>query len=178
MAGWRGRRSATDDPPTLDEAADGKHVRAVLLMSGLPWDELDDGVQQVRLKLLEERARPDRPEIRDRAAWLAVVASRVAIDWHRGRARDAGLRERLAARWSQHPPAIHPQEHRALALTVADGLERLTAWQRQALVLRYYADLPVRDIARLLDIPEGTVKSRLHLAAAALRSELHDMEAT
>ncbi|MEE1942429.1 sigma-70 family RNA polymerase sigma factor [Streptomyces sp. TRM 70361] len=177
MDGWRGARPAADGPPASEEAFDTARVRAVLLVGGLPWDELDDGVQQVRLKLLEERARPDRPEIRDRDAWLAVVASRVAIDWHRRRTRETGLRERLAARWSRRPPADHPQEHRVLALTVADGLERLTAAQRQVLVLRYYADLPVRDIARLLDVPEGTVKSRIHLAVAALRTVLRDMEA-
>ncbi|HZG02501.1 MAG TPA: sigma factor-like helix-turn-helix DNA-binding protein [Streptomyces sp.] len=38
---------------------------------------------------------------------------------------------------------------------MADGLERLPAAQRQALALRYYADLPVRDTARPLEVPEA-----------------------
>lgn len=179
MAGWRGGRTAAvagDGPPPLVAPADLRRVRAVLVLGGVPWDELDDGVQQVRLKLLEQRAGRDRPEIRNEAAWLSVVASRVAADWHRARSRDAGLRERLAARWLRRPPAEHPQEHRLLALTVADGLEQLTVAQRQVLVLRFYADLPVRDIARLLDIPEGTVKSRLHAAVGALRTLLRERE--
>ncbi|MER6912518.1 sigma-70 family RNA polymerase sigma factor [Streptomyces sp. NPDC000594] len=171
----RGRRG--DTPPATVVAlgkGDSGRLRAVLLMSGMPWDELDDGVQQVRLKLLEERARKGDGDggIRDEQAWSAVVASRVAMDWHRERRRETGLRERLAARWSYRPPVEHPQEHRTLALEVADGLARLTANQRQALVLRYYGDLPVKDIARLLDLPEGTVKSRLHKATAALRNVL------
>ncbi|BFO21163.1 hypothetical protein SHKM778_75510 [Streptomyces sp. KM77-8] len=65
-----------------------------------------------------------------------------------------------------------------LALTVAEGLERLPKAQRQALVLRYYADLSVPTIARLLDVPEGTVKSRIHGAVATLRRELRDIRGT
>ncbi|MFC8824874.1 RNA polymerase sigma factor [Streptomyces sp. NPDC057137] len=160
----------------LDDDTGIGRARAVLLMGGVPWGELDDGVQQVRLKLLEERANPERAAIRDQAAWVAVVASRVAVDWHRSRTREAGLRERLAARWLRRPPADHPQEHRVLALSVADGLDGLPTAQRQVLTLRYYADLTVRDIALLLDIPEGTVKSRLHTAVAAMRTRLSDME--
>ncbi|MES4904877.1 sigma-70 family RNA polymerase sigma factor [Streptomyces sp. NPDC000395] len=148
----------------------------MLVLGGVPWDQLDDGVQQVRLKLLEERAKPERPEIREPMAWLTAVASRVAVDWHRARSRDAGLRERLAARWSRRPPAEHPEEHRVLALSVSRGLEGLSAVQRQVLTLRYYADLSVRDIAALLEVPEGTVKSRLHSAVAALRKQLREME--
>jgi RNA polymerase sigma-70 factor (ECF subfamily) len=37
------------------------------------------------------------------------------------------------------------------------------------LVLRYYRDLGEREIAELLEIPPGTVKSRLHAAVRALR---------
>ncbi|MFJ4011091.1 RNA polymerase sigma factor [Streptomyces sp. NPDC090026] len=175
MVRWRERRRAVEEiPPTV--ARDTGRIRAVLLMSGMPWQELDDGVQQVRMKFLEAQADPGQADIRDVSAWVAVVASRVAADWHRGRAKDMGLRERLAARWALRP-AEHPQEHRDLALTVAGGLERLTPVQRQVLVLRYYTDLPVTGIAELLGVPEGTVKSRIHTAVAALRTELSDMEA-
>ncbi|GAB2947413.1 sigma-70 family RNA polymerase sigma factor [Streptomyces heilongjiangensis] len=160
----------------LSEAADVELVRAVLLLGGVPWDELDDGVQQVRLKLLETQARQTGEVIRKRQAWLSVVASRVAVDWHRARARDAGLHERLAARWQRRPPVEHSEEDRLLALAVADGLEGLPAVQRQILALRFYTDLPVREIARLLGIPEGTVKSRLHTAVAAIGARLREME--
>ncbi|MGW8884248.1 RNA polymerase sigma factor [Streptomyces sp. NPDC055749] len=89
--------------------------------------------------------------------------------------RDTALRERLANRWSRWPPK-HPQEDRMLALAVADALEKLPPGQRQVLTLRFYADLTVRDIAGLLDIPEGTVKSRLHTAMGAMRARLSTQE--
>ncbi|MDX2525730.1 RNA polymerase sigma factor [Streptomyces europaeiscabiei] len=164
-----------DDPPDLADAAEVRRVRAVLALGGVPWDELDDGVQQVRLKLLEERAKPARPEVRNPLAWLTVVASRVASDWHRSQSREAGLRRRLAERWSQ-APAQHSVEHQVLGLAVAEELESMPAAQRQVLVLRYYADLPIREIALLLQVPEGTIKSRLHTAHAAMRERLRQVE--
>ncbi|MBO3681967.1 RNA polymerase sigma factor [Streptomyces sp. NEAU-YJ-81] len=173
----RGPDRHTPDARTPDKTdVDVSRVRAILALGGVPWGDLDDGVQEVRLKLLEQHADPDRAAVRDTSAWSSVVATRVATDWHRAGARDDGLRARLAARWAQQPVAEHIDEDRALALAVADGLGSLPPHQRQVLTLRYYADLPVRDIATLLGIPEGTVKSRLHTAVAALRTRLRETE--
>jgi RNA polymerase sigma-70 factor (ECF subfamily) len=52
------------------------------------------------------------------------------------------------------------------------GFRRLTPDQRTVIVLRYWADLRQEEIAETLDIPLGTVKSRLHHATAALRAAL------
>lgn len=142
----RNTRTPLTDPATI------ARIRAVLALGGAPWDQLDGGVQQVRLKLLE--AMP-HGQVRNEEAWPMVVAARVAADWHRTRKRGAALRQRLADRWSRRPPK-HPQEDRTPALAVADAVETLPPGQRQVLILRFYADLTVRDIAGLLDIPERT----------------------
>ncbi|CAD5927610.1 protein of unknown function [Streptomyces sp. KY75] len=47
-----------------------------------------------------------------------MVASRVACDWHRGRAHDEALRERLVSRWARRPPEIS-EEQRVWAIAVA-----------------------------------------------------------
>jgi RNA polymerase sigma-70 factor (sigma-E family) len=49
------------------------------------------------------------------------------------------------------------------------ALERLPARRRAAVVLRYYADLPLAEIALILDCRTGTVKSMLHRALAELK---------
>ncbi|CAL9327622.1 hypothetical protein SUDANB1_00002 [Streptomyces sp. enrichment culture] len=82
----------------------------------------------------------------------------------------------LAARWQERPPGGESEDSRLLALSVAEGLEGLPMAQRQVLALRYYADLSVRDNAHRLSVPEGTVKSRMHNAVAALGQRLRDME--
>ncbi|MFD6350004.1 RNA polymerase sigma factor [Streptomyces roseolus] len=162
------------------DAALVDRVRAILALGGVPSAELQDGVQQVGLRLLEARAKGTPP--RSPAAWCAVVATNVAADWHRARRRDERLGERLTALW---PPGVAGEsgsdrsggeDARLLALTVADGLEELPEHQRQVLVLRFYADLPVARIAEELGVPEGTVKSRLHAAVRAMRERLHTDE--
>ncbi|MEU0254788.1 sigma-70 family RNA polymerase sigma factor [Streptomyces sp. NPDC006184] len=155
------------------DAAQERRVRAVLALGGVPQSDLPDGVQQVRLRLLERAARGDEAP-RDVSAWAAVVASNLAMDWHRAKRRRERLGERLVA---LHEPA-HPsgEEASLLSLAVARGLDELPAAQRQVVVLRFFADLPVRDIAGELGIPEGTVKSRLHTAVRALRDRLHEDE--
>ncbi|MFJ4684929.1 RNA polymerase sigma factor [Streptomyces sp. NPDC088789] len=166
----QGADRSADDP--LD-AAQERRVRAVLALGGVPQADLLDGVQQVRLRLLE-RAASGREAPRDVSAWAAVVASNLAMDWHRAKRRQERLGERLAARYDPALPSA--EDSRLLSLAVARGLDELPAPQRQVLVLRFYADLPVRGIAEELGIPEGTVKSRLHTAVRALRTRLHEDE--
>lgn len=52
------------------------------------------------------------------------------------------------------------------------GLRRLTADQRTVLVLRYYVGLADRQLAEVLRLPVGTVKSRIARAISSLRAEL------
>jgi RNA polymerase sigma-70 factor, ECF subfamily len=44
--------------------------------------------------------------------------------------------------------------------------------ERPIVVLRFWADLPVDEIARRVGVPAGTVKSRLHRALGRMRAEL------
>ncbi|MFE1450752.1 RNA polymerase sigma factor [Streptomyces olivaceoviridis] len=155
------------------DAAQEHRVRAVLALGGVPQSDLPDGVQQVRLRLLE-RAASGREAPRDVSAWAAVVASNLAMDWHRAKRRQERLGERLAA--LRAPAHASGEETSLLSLAVARGLDELPAAQRQVVVLRFFADLPVRAIAEELGIPEGTVKSRLHTAVRALRDRLHEDE--
>jgi RNA polymerase sigma-70 factor, ECF subfamily len=52
------------------------------------------------------------------------------------------------------------------------GFRRLSVEHRTVLVLVYHADLPLECVAEALDVPVGTVKSRLHRAIRRLRAEL------
>lgn len=52
------------------------------------------------------------------------------------------------------------------------ALERLPVKQRTALALRFYADLPVADVALAMGVPAGTAKSLIHRGLAALKEVL------
>jgi RNA polymerase sigma-70 factor (sigma-E family) len=79
-----------------------------------------------------------------------------------------------------HPPKPAPDEpsaeHAVIALlersAVVSALRVLPARQREAIVLRYYADLSEADIARAMGISRGAVKSHTARAMAALKSIL------
>ena len=62
-----------------------------------------------------------------------------------------------------------------LRQAVSDALAGLDADHRIVVVLRYWADLTVDQIADRVGVPPGTVKSRLHYALRALSPELEDV---
>ena len=57
-----------------------------------------------------------------------------------------------------------------------DVLRRLPPDQRAVVVLRYYFDLEVPEIAATLQIPVGTAKSRLHRSMTLMRSAVADID--
>ena len=74
------------------------------------------------------------------------------------------------------PPDMPSAEHGALVslerAAVIAALQRLTARQREAIVLRYYADLSEAEIATVMGISRGAVKSHTARGMAALRLDL------
>jgi RNA polymerase sigma-70 factor (ECF subfamily) len=92
--------------------------------------------------------------VRDPRAWLFFVATNLTRDYWRGVARDRDLVDRAAPGTTSAAGAHDPW--------LRDLVERLPSRQRQAILLHYYADIPVDEIARLLRVPAGTVKRRLH----------------
>ena len=59
--------------------------------------------------------------------------------------------------------------------TTLDAVRRLSPPLREAVLLHYYADLPVDEVARVLRRPVGTVKRRLFDARTALAAALEDV---
>jgi RNA polymerase sigma-70 factor (ECF subfamily) len=54
-------------------------------------------------------------------------------------------------------------------LAVRAAVAALPTAQRQAVILRYFADLPIRDVAAIMECPENTVKTHVRRACARLR---------
>jgi RNA polymerase sigma-70 factor (ECF subfamily) len=143
----------------------------------LAEDVFQNTFLQVHLKKsLYEDGRPVRP-------WLYSIATHQAVDALRKAGRhptvsldqrsaaseetDAGRLVDLLASEDSGPLANLQEEERRE--WVRASIARLPDTLRQTLLLAYHQDLKYREIAEILKIPVGTVKSRLHAALAKLQ---------
>jgi RNA polymerase sigma-70 factor (sigma-E family) len=105
--------------------------------------------------------RPDNPE---------AYARKVLVNRHRSLLRRALVEARY--RYRDRPNQDSSDEHREDAIVLWAATRRLPLRQRAVLVLRYYEDLSEAEIARVLGIPVGTVKTSAHRGLARLRRSL------
>ena len=116
------------------------------------------------------------------STWLYRLASNVCIDFLRKQKRRRGLdgvsldEEQGTAAALQVPDSrFTPEgelERKQLRQAVQRGLEKLSQEHRQALILRELEGLSYGEIARVLGVEEGTVKSRIARARLDLRKIL------
>lgn len=130
-----------------------------------PGSITDDLFQESWLRVVRARARFD-PRRRF-STWLFQIANNLCRD----RARRLAVEHRHLEAERDAPAEAAPADAVADRLDVARRLEALPERLREVLVLRYFHDQGEREIAEILEIPRGTVKSRLHAAIQALRSE-------
>lgn len=146
-----------------------QRVRAILYQLCDPT-VLDDLVQEVFL-----RAWKGLPGFRRSAkfsTWLYRITWNLAADHRqvvvRGRSQLQTL-SKQAPTYQAAPDVMH-LHYQDL---VQRGLAQLSAEHRMILVLHDLEDLPQKEVAEILSIPVGTVKSRLFHARAAMREFLH-----
>ncbi|MCI0586836.1 MAG: sigma-70 family RNA polymerase sigma factor [Planctomycetes bacterium] len=152
------------DPETL--LTHGDFVRA-LARALLDEHRAEDVVQQTWLAALE---RPPRAPGRLRA-WLAIVAKNFAARAARSEDRRV-RREQAAARPERVPSTAEVFEREAARRRVVEAVVALAEPYRSAVLLRYFENLPPREIAARLDVPVATVQTRLKRALAQLRARL------
>jgi RNA polymerase sigma factor (sigma-70 family) len=146
----------------IDRLADSYRLaRAILLDDG----EAEDAVQEASFAAWRRRDSlrdPERFEI-----WFERILVNQCRDQLRRRKRTV----KVAAPPIGFEPAAPAQES-ATDAGLDQALARLDADHRVVVVMRYWQDRTVEDIAARVGIPAGTVKSRLHNALKHLRTSL------
>lgn len=135
--------------------------------------QAEEVTQEVFLEIWRLAARYDRTKGAPKS-WCCAIAHRRAVDRVRSEqaARDREDRDHLRA---PPPPGDSVEEAVAeqfLAQRVRDGLDALTDLQRSAVELAYYGGHTYREVAVLLDIAEGTAKTRIRDGLIRLRDHL------
>ena len=122
--------------------------------------------QDVFLSLHQHLAEMESPE--HVLFWLRRVTSNRALDEARRRQR----RPMVSLENAPEPVAVTPQGDPLLGTALKKLVAALPGKSRAIVILRYQEDLDPAEIARVLGIPVGTVKSQLQRALALLREKL------
>ncbi len=123
-----------------------------------------------------EHGRPFRPWLYTIATNQAIDALRrggrhqaISLDQGREESADGEMRTLLETLEGRGPSPVDAAEGQERRERIRASVERLPEFLRQVLVLAYYQGLKYREIADILGIPVGTVKSRLHAALVKLQ---------
>lgn len=165
-------RCHAHDPAALRAFVE-RYQRAVFallsrMLGAVP--EVEDLAQETFLRAFRALPSFDIQGAARPSTWLLTIATRLALDRLRRQSRDGALRGIEA-----QPPAPSPEhdlEQAELRRAIARAVEALPFDQRAAFVLSEFHALSIADIARALEAPESTVKTRLFRARAKLSQAL------
>jgi RNA polymerase sigma-70 factor, ECF subfamily len=131
------------------------------------FDSAGDALQVTLLRMWQ-----DLPSLNDPTrieAWAYRLLVRACYDQLRKQRRQAPVLQLL-------PVDGVVADDPAISIADREQLERafrqLPSEQRAAIVLQYYRDLTLPEIAEILQVPVGTVRSRIHYAKRALRAAI------
>jgi RNA polymerase sigma-70 factor (ECF subfamily) len=100
--------------------------------------------------------------------WLRQAMTRRCIDWTRRSAQ----KSRVSLEAVKEPSELPRHDDPFVAGQIARAMAHLPERSRMMVVLRYQEDLDPIEIAELLSVPVGTVKSTLHRALGVMRARL------
>ena len=134
-------------------------------------DAASDLLQDVFLRLnrFADRIDPNRPL----EPWIYRVTVNLTVTWLKRRRWTRPIEE--ITEWFAREDKVSPAqlaEHAEEWQQLENALDQLPIAQRTALIMFYINDLAVQEIADVLAIPEGTVKSRLYYGRKALKEQL------
>jgi RNA polymerase sigma factor (sigma-70 family) len=165
-------RSKSGDPAALGDLLDRwqerlwRHALRLTGDADAAWDVLQDSCLAIGRGL---------PRLEDEAAfpgWAYRIVSNKCRDWIRQRVRrrqwEAMFAEELERREAEE------REREGRVADLRESIARLAGPDRALLALHYEEGFGVAEIAAILDIPAGTVKSRLHHARRRLKNLMEE----
>lgn len=156
---------------TLTELVDrrgGALVRYASLLCG-NGGEAEDLVQEALVRTFVSAA-GRRAEVEDAEGYVRRAILHTYLDGYRRRKRWAAVRHLLGR--EESTPVSDLDAHTDLHV----ALRRLPPRQRACVLLRYFADLPLQEVAAEMGVSVGTVKRHLHDATARLGTLVADPE--
>ena len=147
-----------------------KLVASIAWRYGTRRDEIEDVVSEVFVKAYKNlhRFRPENPF----STWLYRLAANHVIDHGRRGRKERGRSEMPQQLADTSPTPGERLERRELKRLIRAALEQLPAHYRDVLFLVYIEGLKIDEAARTLQLPQGTIKTRLMRGREGLRKIL------
>ncbi|MHC4414043.1 MAG: RNA polymerase sigma factor [Planctomycetota bacterium] len=143
-----------------------RYARGLTGSDDAAWDVMQESWMTV-LKQIRRLSDP---------AWFAAWAYRIVRNKCADHSRRAGRQRHLADALFERQRAGDDPARTGPGVAVAEAMRRLPPDGQEVLTLKYGGDLNIIEIAVVLGIPAGTVKSRLHHARERLRQTLEGAE--
>jgi RNA polymerase sigma-70 factor (ECF subfamily) len=169
------QRVATGDRDAFAELYDRTAPRVFGLVKRLLRDhaQSEEVTQEIFLEIWQTAARYD-PNKGGSMGWMLTMTHRRAVDRVRASqaSRDRDVRIGIRDHAPDFDSVVENVEVRIESERVKQAMERLTQLQRQAVQLAYFGGYNHREVATMLSVPIGTVKTRLRDGMIRLRDEL------
>lgn len=147
-------------------------IKSFLLGKGMQEAIAEELTQEIML-IVWRRAESYKPEKAAPSTWLFTIARNRRTDYLRGNSRiEVELDDEMLEVDDQAATQIEQVGLAQQSAELEKALTKLPPEQRQVLHLSYYRGQSHGAIAEWLDLPIGTVKSRIRLAMQSIRSEL------
>ncbi len=147
-------------------------IKSFLMGKGMD-DAIADELAQEIMLIVWRRAESYNPEKAAASTWLFTIARNRRIDYLRGNSRvEVELDDEMLEVDSTEPTQEEQVNLSQQSMVLEQAMSKLPQEQRQVLHLSYYRGQSHGAIAEWLDLPIGTVKSRIRLAMQSIRSDV------
>ncbi|OFD42532.1 sigma-70 family RNA polymerase sigma factor [Bacillus mycoides] len=150
--------------------------RTVVFLLGNQHQDVDDIVNEVYIKMWKSVTNYDMN--RSFRFWLHGLVVKQVQDWRRKSWRRFRIFEKKKM-YEQDRSYIMDEGilHKETRSELVEVVQKLSYKHREVVIMRYFHEYSLDEISALLQIPVGTVKSRLHIALKRLRTEMEHMPA-
>jgi RNA polymerase sigma-70 factor, ECF subfamily len=142
-------------------------VATAALRMGVPRQEVEDVANEVFYKVFRSLRRYEPTHAL--STWMYRITVNAALDHRRSHRHDSRSDEIPAGLADGSPSQLDAAEDRQRAGILHEALGRLPDHYRTPLILTHVEGLSLDEVARILDLPEGTIKSRLFRARGLLK---------
>lgn len=148
--------------------------KTVVFLVGSQHEDVDDIVNEVYIQMWKSVTNYDMN--RSFRFWLHGLVVKQVQDWRRKSWRRFRIFEKKKMYEQDRSYIMHEDIlHKETRNELVEIVQKLSYKHREVIIMRYFHEYSMEEIAALFQIPIGTVKSRLHTALKRLRVEMEHM---